>query len=138
MFAGHIGEYNGVAASSRFNVVPIWTDTRNGNQDTYVGVFHYSGIETTVGADGGARFSFKPNPVRDRLKIELSVEQAGHYEICIYDGLGRRMKELFAGSLLPGYVRLASTGLSELPPGVYFIEVKSSSGKEHRKVVVQR
>ena len=138
MFAGHIGEYNGVAASSRFNVVPIWTDTRNGNQDTYVGVFHYSGIEAVAGAGGSVRFSCKPNPVRDRLEIELMVEQPGHYEICLYDGLGRRMKELFGGALLPGRHRLTSVGLSEMRPGVYFIEVESSSGTEHRKVVVQR
>ena len=37
-FAGHLGEYIGICAWDSTRVYPLWTDTRLGNQDAFVGV----------------------------------------------------------------------------------------------------
>ena len=135
-FAGWIGEYNGVAATSWRNVVPIWTDTRNGNQDTYVGVYTGSGIKEEIVQSIRSNLLVIPNPVYDHLLISFNVKNSDNYEISLFDGLGRKVDTVFNGYLKEGSQRIKINKLRRLPKGVYFIILKGKDFVSQQKFIL--
>ncbi len=135
-FAGHIGEYNGLAAASPRNIVPVWTDTREGNQDTYVGVWEQSRVEEKRTIAFGPKMSISPNPAVNSISINFEVESAGHYSLILYDGLGRKIQPIFKGFLENGPHQFKVEHLSRLPGGVYFIGITSANLTSCRKFVL--
>lgn len=135
-FAGWIGEYNGLAATSRRNVVPIWTDTRNGNQDTYIGVFQSSGVAEAASAKTRSRLSIKPNPAVNNLLINYDVERPGEYYVNLYNGLGQKLQSIFHGYLAVGNHRFKAGNIVSLPKGVYFIGISGPNAAHNQEFVI--
>ncbi len=135
-FAGWIGEYNGVAASSRRNVVPIWTDTRNGNQDTYIGYRSSGSIDDDEKIRLIRSLSIKPNPGLDHSIIEFEIAKPGVYDIIIYNSLGQKIKTINQGFLSAGSYRQRLDQLSRLSPGIYFIRIKGNGYNRSHKFVM--
>ncbi len=72
-----------------------------------------------------------PNPARDHVQIKLPGSEPGQYTLNCYDMSGRR---IFAEPVhLPG--ELTRTG--ELNPGVYILEVITSTGMCHARLIKQ-
>ena len=71
-----------------------------------------------------------PNPTMDKITIELPA--AVRYFICITDLLGQQVLNdtEFTGTK-------TEIDVSELPKGVYFIELATDKSKEVRKIIVQ-
>ena len=97
--AGLIGEYIGVTASSINDIHPIWTDTRLGDQDVFVGVADTAGTGISQHSPvfmNSAKISISPNPVRKELCI--SIDLSGHITqptravLSLYDASGRLVK----------------------------------------------
>lgn len=126
--AGLIGEYNGLAAASKGNPVAIWTDTRNGNQDTYVGVVENIGIKQTNFKIAGAEFSIKTNPVKQTLLINFKLTNSENVSFNIYNGSGQIVKQINAGFFAAGIHQL-SIDISELSDGIYFITSGFGKGR---------
>jgi len=97
--AGLLGEYIGVTASAIDDIHPIWTDTRFGHQDVFVGV-----KDTIVpyvqehGSDAikDAVVSVLPNPARERIIITIKRQESlvvsSNAIVKIFDISGRVIK----------------------------------------------
>ncbi|MGQ9816950.1 MAG: hypothetical protein ACUVQ3_03230 [bacterium] len=126
--AGLIGEYNGLAAASKGNPVAIWTDTRNGNQDTYVGVAENIGISEQNFRMVRDEFKIKANPVKKRLLVSFKLKDCEHVIFNIYNGLGQIVKQVNAGYLEAG-IHNFTIDISEFADGIYFIATGFGKGR---------
>jgi len=118
--AGLIGEYNGIAAASKGNPVPIWTDTRSGNQDTYVGVVQNVGLEEYYSMLLRKPVVIRPNPVRDYAVVEFELKKTQDLTLTIYNSMGNLVKMAYSGIINEGLNRL-NIETNSLPRGVYFL-----------------
>lgn len=131
--AGLIGEYIGVTASSIDDIHPIWTDTRMGDQDVFVGVADTSGPgigEYVLDGAHSAVLSISPNPVRGQIVISIEfpqhIEPLSNAYLTLHDVSGRLVKTR--------KINLSSAGLTiqwnlnndrkqSLGKGVYFLSL---------------
>ncbi len=82
--AGLLGEYIGVTASSLDDIHPIWTDTRHGHQDAFVGVKDStSPFVQEYGRNVGKNvlLSILPNPAKRKTVIDIMT----HHEAVLSD-----------------------------------------------------
>jgi hypothetical protein len=107
-FAGHLGEYIGIAASDSAHIYPLWTDCRLGNQDAFVARMDSMTNIAQSPARPGLRplLSAVPNPFTGYARVP-GRESAS---FCVYDIAGNRV------GTYPG----ARVG-NDLLPGVYFL-----------------
>ncbi len=145
--AGLIGEYSGVAAAEGI-AHPVWTDTRNGNQDTYCSVvLRATAIETGGGsrrlvAAAAGRLRVTPNPAFSTDDLRLSCERplSGHVDIFSADG--RRLRSLALKVLPSGEVQLAWDGRDvagrRVPGGVYFLRLVEDEGRGSGEVAAAK
>ncbi len=86
-----------------------------------------------------------PNPFNPSVSVKFGVPRldaiaSGKVSLTVYDNLGRKIKQLFAGNLLPGYYEAEWNGTGEtgnpVSSGVYFIVYHGSSGPIARKVML--
>jgi hypothetical protein len=142
--AGLIGEYIGLAAPSADRVHPVWTDTREGNQDVYTSI-----VDTTfVGAPGGFPVSAlrmmppSPNPTRAQTTLRAVVAGGEPVVFTVTDVAGRLVRELRA-EREPGGVHSAvwdgrtSEG-GRVASGVYFVRASAGSSEAVVKLVMLR
>ncbi|WP_169051708.1 YCF48-related protein [Flavobacterium sp. H122] len=75
-----------------------------------------------------------PNPVKNKLSLEVDFKDADHLIIELYDALGRRMCEL---KQLDVDYALKKTFVFDFPypSGTYFIDLHSNSGRQSVKVI---
>lgn len=96
--AGLIGEYIGVTASSINDIHPIWTDTRFGNQDVFVGVKDTSSYVQEYSSDNinDGVLSVVPNPAQEKVIINIKMQQnrilPSTTTLKIFDTSGRIVK----------------------------------------------
>lgn len=96
--AGLLGEYIGVTASSINDIHPIWTDTRYGNQDAFVGVKDTVEYieENLISGKKDLILSIKPNPATEKIMIIINVQKdkmlSSKSTLKIYDSSGRLIK----------------------------------------------
>ncbi len=81
--------------------------------------------------------SLAPNPARDALSLQYSLDQGGSVVIQIYDVRGRRVLTRRASSSGAG-IRVETIDTSRLASGVYFLRLDSVRGQTTRKFVVLR
>jgi hypothetical protein len=134
--SGLIGEYNGLAV--RNNVIhPVWTDTRNLNQDTYTAVFnagppppiqhprHHVPLQGALAAN--------PNPFNTTLQVNLDLPEAGFLDLAVYDLTGRRVSTLAQGSFPAGELRRFWT--PRVATGLYLLRAVTSGDEAVRKIM---
>ena len=96
--AGLIGEYIGVTASSINDIHPIWTDTRFGNQDVFVGVKDTSSYVQEYSSENinDGVLSVVPNPAQEKVIINIKMQQnrilSSTTTLKIFDTSGRIVK----------------------------------------------
>lgn len=84
--AGLLGEYIGVTASSLDDIHPIWTDTRYGHQDAFVGVRDTASPSVhEYGRNHGTNvlLRIEPNPAMKKTVINITT----HYSIALSDAV---------------------------------------------------
>ncbi len=124
--AGLIGEYNGLAAASKGNTIPIWTDTRNGNQDTYVGVVENVGAKENRRVNTVVLPMIRPNVASKDILLEIDINESS--TVTIYNAEGRVVKKIRTENLSSGHHSI-KIDLSSLSEGVYFIRKEGINGK---------
>ena len=128
--AGLLGEYIGVTASSIDDIHPIWTDTRMGNQDIFVGVLDTSGTginEHAFTVMNAAVLSVSPNPGRGQVAINIyiprHIKQSSRAELAIHDISGRLVNAFevnLSAVPLTIYWNLHDAKGNSIGTGVYF------------------
>lgn len=90
----------------------------------------FSGLEDIVAGGSGLSVSVYPNPCRDRLTVSSATLSEGNTTIGILTLDGRLVQ-----SVRPASGTTAQIDMSELPAGVYMIEVREGGKREVVKVV---
>lgn len=81
-------------------------------------------------------FATFPNPANDQVSVSLNmVQNSSQAELYISDILGKRVKNLYTGSLKQKDYKFTAD-LSDLSSGVYFVTLKTDSGRKTQKLVV--
>jgi hypothetical protein len=145
--AEHLGEYIGLAAADNLHVYPVWTDTRNGNQDAFgARPDSLSGVWEEVGPSrreperpGLTAF---PNPAKKCCEIRFALSTEAPVRLTIYDISGHAVR-FFSSH----FSRLTSHSLfwdgrddsgSEVPSGVYLLRAEDGKESITGRVVVAR
>jgi len=123
--AGLLGEYIGVTASSIDDIHPIWTDTRHGHQDVFVGVKDTAGpfIQEFVDNErNNVVLSIEPNPATRKVVIKMTphIETLlSEATLKIFDLSGRIVRTFKSPNNLIVWERETDTG-EPIGSGVYF------------------
>ncbi len=139
--SGLIGEYICVTASSINDIHQIWTDTRLGNQDVFVGVADTTqpGIaEVYSDHSKSPLLNILSNPGSKNIRFQVLSNETSvkRVPIKIYDTTGRLVDKFYA--LVNNTIiwdRKDKNG-NYLRPGVYFWSVESSRQKCIKKFVL--
>ena len=140
--AGLLGEYIGLAASSGSRVHPVWTDTREGNQDVYTALYDTTFVGVPDGAAGSAIAlgQPRPNPSAGSVELAFRAPAGSPVSVRIYDVAGRLVRELgsVAGQDGAGSVAWDGTDAvgSPVGAGVYFAMAAGSGDRDAVKLVL--
>jgi hypothetical protein len=100
--AGVIGEYIGVTSHDGY-ATPVWTDTRNGNQDTYAGYdAAAAAIDTETARATDRSLVLAPNPAGGPLGISYRVPADGWVSLQVFDVTGRLVRTLVGRNVRQG------------------------------------
>jgi len=95
------------------------------------------GIYPAIPAPRYASLLTHPNPVNDVLTVNVSTAIATRISLQLLDASGRRIKMIDNTDRPKGsYQFYVNTDL--LPPGIYYVVLKTHEDKEHSKIVVTR
>lgn len=75
-----------------------------------------------------------PNPVRDELKLEFTIDTQKRIQVTLRDIQGRLIRELEDNSFTAGS-HLTTYTVNDLSSGTYFISVESQKGRVTKKIV---
>jgi len=132
--SGLIGEYNGLAV--RDNVIhPIWTDTRNLNQDSYTAVWQNAGLQLhpQAGTPISGGLSASPRPFNSTLQVSFELLKPGRVTLSVYDLAGRLVDILAEGYFEPGAIN--RTWSPKVGSGVYFLAAESPQGPAYQRIL---
>jgi hypothetical protein len=139
--AGLLGEYIGVAASSVNDIHPIWTDTRLGNQDVFMGVRDSASPVVQEHIEHNTTFPAlftSPNPAIGNITIKIAMgrwELATHRSLNIYDISGRLVKSFHQPRERIVWDRRDDHGVV-VRSGVYFCCLKMDSHTAIKKITL--
>ena len=93
----------------------------------------YSGLPENKQSDKS--FTYFPNPAINRLSINYSIKGAHYVSLDISDMLGRRVKNIYTG--ITSNINL-ETDISDLPAGIYFINLTDDGTQKSYKLIVEK
>ncbi len=122
--AGTIGEYIGIACADGY-AAAVWTDTRNGNQDTYGGVEEdLNAVEAEGTGAIDANLRVVPNPAFGPVGLLYRVPSDGWVGLELFDVEGRRIRTMVGRKLRSGEYKFVWDGTDQLgrkvAPGNYW------------------
>ena len=68
--------------------------------------------------------TFMPNPVNENASVDFNLSESGNTSLCIYDNLGRIVKELHRGFTDKGAYNVKFS-TDEINTGIYYIVLKT-------------
>jgi len=138
--AGLIGEYIGIASWDG-HITPVWTDTRNGHQDTYGG----ARTATAVGDDEQGlviMLRASPNPSHGQLTIGYSVPEDDWITLEVYDVAGRYVRTLVDRNVYSGTHEFTWNGTDQtgrrVAAGTYLLRLRTATAAATRTVTLWR
>jgi hypothetical protein len=141
--AGLIGEYIGLAAPSAGRLHPVWTDTREGNQDVYTSV-----VDTTIAGTPEATSvslavaSPTPTPFANSTSVSFRGAPRAGIEVLVCDVSGRAVRRLETVADSNGGGVVTWDGMDSrgrrVGSGVYFLQVSCGSQRAATKTVLLR
>jgi hypothetical protein len=107
----HLPDYNDYSGISFYRIKQLNRDT------TYL----YSNIVSVKGYDA-LPFRIYPNPVSDRLWIEITAKQSGNASIMIYDGTSKTLRQQ-STACTENRLTVQSIDVSKLAAGLYQVRI---------------
>ena len=136
--AGLIGEYIGLAAVNASKAHAVWTDTRNGNQDTYTATISDLTAVGSAPLAGGLRLSAPtPNPFRGSTRLTFSARPGARVAATVYDLSGRALRRLHASGEALVWDGRDERGRA-LGSGVYLIRADDGAESAAARVMLLR
>jgi hypothetical protein len=77
-----------------------------------------------------------PNPAKDQTTIHLTLANASHVSIRVFDMRGKELASLMDADLKEG-VYSKSLNTSKFASGIYTVKIVSNKGAENLKLIVQ-
>lgn len=127
--AGVIGEYIGIASFDGF-AIPTWTDTRNGNQDTY-SAFNQTvlAVDEEVARVADRSLVVAPNPARGPVGMAYRVPSDGWVDLQVFDVGGRKVRTLVGRNIRAGDAHFIWDRTDQegrpVAPGTYYIHLQA-------------
>jgi len=122
------------------NVVPVWTDERNGgfNMDIFTAeISEFIGVENqqnSVPVDYTLNQNY-PNPFNPSTVISFGLPKSAYITLKVFDLLGKEVRELVKGDLEKGFHSYRFDG-SNLTSGVYFYTLTTGDYTETKKMLM--
>lgn len=88
-----------------------------------------------------SKFSIYPNPAKDKITCKFQFQKSSRITLSVYDEIGRKIREIYSGPMIPGNVNFYWDGKDQnrniVSAGEYFIRISTSDGQynESRKVI---
>ena len=79
-----------------------------------------------------------PNPNSDRTAVALTVPSAQSVEVVVYDVLGRRIAEVFTGSVEAGETRRFTFDTAGVPGGSYVVRAEGETFEISQPLTIAR
>ncbi len=108
----------------------------NQSRDTYT----YGPTATSIDEELGstfAAFDIYPSPARDRVQVEVTLEQPGALAVDVYDVLGRRVHQMADEQAAAGTQQFAWEP-GDMPAGMYFIRITLDERAETRPLMLMK
>lgn len=101
--------------------------------DINLGTDSPTGIIESATTEGGA-LTVVPNPAADQAQAWLTLARGGELRLELLDVAGRRVADLFHGTLAGGTHRF-DLPLADVPAGAYFVKATTATGVEVVRLV---
>ncbi len=137
-----IGEYSGLVASNSY-AIPFWADGRsnNGNISVYsalVPINQEASVEQYGVINGGFSISnLFPNPAIEKTQLEINIENAGEYQISLFNNKGQNLMEI-ANEYMPIGTKTIDISTSNLINGIYYVRISNSKDYVIRKLTINK
>jgi hypothetical protein len=95
----------------------------------------YTGFDQQYDNPGGTTIDFYPNPATSRVTFSIQGNYNELIEVRIYDIQGRQVDMLNKGSFQEGVMEVTWTP-GKIPAGMYFAVVKTESGSQTLKIIL--
>lgn len=88
-----------------------------------------------------SKFLVYPNPARNKVTCEFQFQKASRIIVSVYNELGRKIREIYNGPMIPGNVQFFWDGRDDnrnlMPSGEYFLKIATQDGSfsESKKVI---
>ena len=80
--------------------------------------------------------SISPNPTRDDARLEFVTSKSGKVEIALLNTIGKKIEHFsFTKELISGR-HIINLNTSELPQGLYFVEIVSNGARTVQRLFV--
>lgn len=89
-----------------------------------------------------SKFTVYPNPAKNIVTCDFHFEKASRITLSVYDELGRKIREIYHGPMIPGNVQFYWDGRDQnhnfVPAGEYFIKISTEDNtfSESQKVLL--
>lgn len=83
-----------------------------------------------------SEISVFPNPTHGDAKLEFSVVKAGKVEINLLNVIGKKIENVSSTEDLPVGKFVKNLNISDLPQGIYFVEIVSNGTKTVQRLLV--
>jgi len=138
--AGLIGEYIGIACWDG-HATPVWTDTRNGHQDTYGGWMGATAVEDDEPL-ATTMLRIFPNPALGPTTLHFAVPVDGWVSLKLFDVAGRLVRTLVDRKLRRGSHQFVWNGTDQtggrVASGAYLVRFEASGAQETRTIILRR
>lgn len=124
--------YSGMAANKSGNTSGDYVYTGNTSFEEYVDHTAIAQAVTNINS-----FSIFPNPVKERVNVQYSLNSASEVTVSVYTLEGKLVKVLAKDAKAAGDVTESFDLGTSLAKGAYFLELRTEKGVSTQKMMIQ-
>ncbi|MCE3229947.1 MAG: hypothetical protein K0S32_4498 [Bacteroidetes bacterium] len=123
------------SAATKFELFSVSSFTLDGDafMDGKINAIYVPAAGIGTYAKNDFAFTVFPNPAKDQVTVSFNDYLKEEKELVVYNLLGEQVKH----SEVRCWETQTTLNLENLKPGIYYIEVKSSSSKGTKKIIVE-